>query len=60
MAPHPDNPRLPIWHTGSASQTPGSAAAVASDERDYRVVSKSLVMSSSATPWWTRFTVEHH
>ncbi|KAG6365518.1 hypothetical protein INS49_007129 [Diaporthe citri] len=35
MAPHPHDPRLPIWHRGNASQSPGSAAPVASDERDY-------------------------
>ncbi|KAJ0116351.1 hypothetical protein J7T55_007330 [Diaporthe amygdali] len=25
MAPHPSNPRLPIWHTGDSSQNPTSA-----------------------------------
>lgn len=50
MAPHPDNPRLPIWHTGVASQTPGSAAPVAGDEPDYHAVSKPLVTVYMSLP----------
>ncbi|KAI7774244.1 hypothetical protein LA080_009044 [Diaporthe eres] len=42
MAPHPDNPRLPIWHRGTVSQTPGSATPLASDENDYRAQQTSL------------------
>ncbi|KAH8781218.1 hypothetical protein F5883DRAFT_685573 [Diaporthe sp. PMI_573] len=32
MAPHPDNPRLPIWHVGTTSQTSGSATPSAADQ----------------------------
>ena len=59
MAPHPNNPRLPIWHTGAASQTLGSAVPVADDEQDYHIVRKYFVMGLCALSW-IYFSVERN